>query len=53
MNPAIEWLFGIVASLSGRQASHTCTFVLYAACFTSNHFNYPLAAGLSITPSWR
>jgi len=30
MNPAIELLFGIVASLSGRQASHICTFVFYA-----------------------
>jgi len=52
MNPAIEWLLGIVASLSGRQASHPCTFVLYAAAspaITSiilwpPAFNHPIMA---------
>jgi len=37
MNPAIELLFGIVASLSGRQASHICTSVLYAAFRQQSH----------------
>jgi len=52
MNPAIELLFGIVASLSGRQASHICTFVFYAAlhqqslqlCFGRRPVNNPIMA---------
>jgi len=52
MNPAIELLFALLqACPAGRRRTFVLLFFMQR--FTSNHFNYALAAGLSIIPSWR